>query len=199
MFCMNCGAELTNGAAFCSNCGARTAVHFAPPVYEATPIEPEMSMDWHKLLTNVGIYILAFLNIGAALLNFIGINHVCAYPFFLNINHLGSRTLDIVYALLLIALAGYGIYVRSRLAGFKADAPKLLTFFFIGELIAGGVLIASFCVGLVSNVNSGSSYFDVFFSLGFAFSYVIPYLIWIIAATLLNSSYYKKRKSLFIN
>lgn len=199
MFCMNCGAKLPDGVTFCSKCDSRVAAHFAPPIYEATPIEPEMSMSWNKILTNVGIYIFAVLNIVAALLNLIGVNHIYAYPFYLNINHLGSRALDIIYALLLVALSGYGIYVRSRLAEFKADAPKLLTFFFIGELIAGGVLIASFCLGLLSDLDSGSSYFDAFFSLSFAACYVIPYLIWVIAATLINYGYYKKRKSLFVN
>ena len=40
MFCKNCGAQLSEGAAFCPNCGTAVVKEVAEPVYQQ-PAEPQ--------------------------------------------------------------------------------------------------------------------------------------------------------------
>ena len=139
-------------------------------------------MKWYKFLTCFSLIAGAVLNGLYAILAFSGSQYGGyaeeVYEMFEEL-----QVVDVLYGFALIALAGFGIYVRQRLAGFYENGPKMLNVLYIASLAVSifYLIVVSSIVGDVDFTSAGTS---------MAFSAIM------IAA---NTSYFKKRAHLFVN
>lgn len=172
-YCTKCGTFL-NDQAICPNCGE---------VNETNPME-QFPMKWYKFL----IYFALF---AGAVINFInGVNYATGgiymqegltadqvYGFFGD----ELRIMDIVYGLAQIALAGFGIYTRFRLAEFKKNGPMCVYITYGAG--TGVALLYALCVSSVIGENALN---------------IMGLLINLIVLVC-NIVYFTKRKALFVN
>lgn len=127
MFCPSCGTEISNDSTFCSNCGVAIAND------SATSNSPtntnELGMKWYKFLIYFALFAGAVLNAinGIQLIsgNAYGEKSDFYYAFFK-----GLRVGDAIIGIICIVLAVFAIYVRFRLAQYRADGPKLILLFY---------------------------------------------------------------------
>lgn len=213
-YCSKCGAQLGDEIQFCHNCGSKVeapAETYAPvenvvynaPIYGQqppqnqfyTPAEPivQHPMKWYKFL----IYFSLFFG---ALINFVfGFNYITGGIYFVQSNGEfsadmiygfyggGLKALDVIYGILMIALAVFGIYARSRLAKYKSNGPMCIYVLFWAG--AGLTLLYNIALIAVTGLNS-SEVFNAQVSGSIGVS---------VGMALGNYFYFKKRKDLFVN
>lgn len=136
MFCKNCGAAIEKGQTSCPVCG--TAV---PPESErsvsaqyAYPPATALPMKWYKFLINFMLFFSAALNAISGVQLIIGDQYRDG-----NVDMSGLvysqfgalKTVDVVAGIVLIAFALFTLYVRSRLAGYCKNGPKMLLLLYI--------------------------------------------------------------------
>ncbi len=97
------------------------------------------------------------------------------------------QTLDMVYGVLLIAVAVFGFYTRFRLSGYKQNAGKCVSILYAANLVATLFYAIAFVVIFEAD-------FDAVFT-----SNVVTSLMISLAMISANSTYFKKRESLFTN
>ena len=213
-FCSKCGTQIEDAKQqFCSNCGEKierqesssptvSATGGMPDqtngqvtfeqsynAYPATPII-QHPMKWFKFL----IYFALFFG---ALINFVfGFNYITGGIYFSQTNGqataemvyatfgMGLKVLDIIYGILMIAIAVFSIYTRFRLAKFKSNGP-LCVYILYGS---GACLTLLYNIVLIvvtglNQLTSATSITSLIISAGFI---------------LINYSYFKKRKELFV-
>lgn len=197
--CKNCGAAIEEKNRFCSHCGTRcedgvdTSSDTAPPAvlqenqHEETSTANinEYPMKWHNFQMVIMILggILTIANglsqlMGAGYMRE-GITAAQIYGRFP-----GLKSCDVFYGIVLIALGVYEFVVRNRLNKFQVNGPgSLKTLYFLS--IAGSLIYLLWAssttgVNLLTSDNLGS-------------------LISSVAFLCINSIYYSKRSSLFIN
>ncbi len=152
--------------------------------FAASAPAPMPPMKWHKCLIYFALWLGAVMNAFTALSLFTGSAYGDAattervYRFYD-----GLKTVDIVMALLLIALAAYQIMARFALAGFKAKGPKMLSCCYIAN--AAITAIYALCV---SSVTDGAV----------PFTDSISGIVGSIAMVFINQAYYNKRAHLFV-
>lgn len=157
---------------------------FVPPPVGKT----EFSMGWFKFLIYFALFAGAVVNV------MFSINYLTGSIYLAQSNGeisaavlysiYGSlRAVDVIYGILLLALAGLGVYTRFRLAQYRKDGPKLL-YILYGAGAASSVL---YCIAVlaVSGMNQLSA---VIGSLGTSAVMVI-----------VNIKYFNERKELFVN
>lgn len=200
MRCPNCNALMPRGTKFCTECGTRLPVQddLTPnvpyqsqqPAPEPAPTAPAATLEdftgrmkWHKFLIYFALWLGALQNIGAAAANMTGsaygdsVDYV--YAFFP-----GLKILDVAFGICTLALAVFNIYTRYRLARFRRNGPACLSAAYLAALIVSVLYLAvgtAICKISLLNVQTGVS--------------LAMSLIFLI----LNRSYYRKRKHLFVN
>ena len=153
---------------------------------ESTTTKP-LGMKWYKFL----IYFALF---AGAFVNFIyGINYISGGIYVVETNGLitadsvyklygvGLQVVDILYGLLLLALAVFCLVLRNQLAKYKPDAPHFVRIFY--SILAGAPFLYSIIVALITSQSLGIE----------AMLSLIVGLIF----TLWNVEYFKKRAHLF--
>ena len=157
---------------------------------EEQPLEqnqPELGMKWFKFLIYFMLFFSAFEDLLQSLVLFFNYeNEFLGFEYFF---YGELRWLGILFAVIWLAIAAYGIYIRFRLAKFRKGAPKqyiiyeivnqvvFLVFSLAGEFAMGqsDMMIASMIGGVIGSVLGG-------------FVYIYP-----------NVIYFRKRDHLFVN
>ena len=186
-FCGSCGAPLPDeNLKFCPRCGASTDGE-TPTPQNSIPVIEEVKypMKWFKFLIYFGLFVGAIANAAFGVLYLTGFIydissgeegvHELVYAFFSNL-----KTVDVVFGVLFIALAVFGIYTRFRLAGYKKNGPACLIATYAASAIISFAYMLIVCIilGDFSDSDFGS-------------------IVTSIAMIVLNYIYFKKRKSLF--
>ena len=159
---------------------------------EYTNAQPPVSSDysdklkWHKFLIYFALWAGAVLNVisGIRILtgSIYGVDVDAVYR-----TYGGLKTIDVLYGLLLCALAVYQIYLRFQLAGFKKEAPGKLSMMYIITILLG--LAYMLVVSAVTRI-SISALLD---------SSTVGSYIGSIVFLFINKAYYGKRSHLFVN
>lgn len=102
----------------CSNQEDRTS--------DLTPEAPPMKMGWFKFLIHFALIASAILNVLAGIRLIAGLHYYENRDFFY-FAFPGLQEFDFILGLVIIAFAVFLLYTRSRLAGFWANGPKMLT------------------------------------------------------------------------
>lgn len=191
MFCKFCGAEINNDVKFCPNCGAELqganndtqgADNTGEPV-ELRMEKPALPMKWFH-------FVIYFLLFASAVLNLLSSIPCLAgtlyndFPWDVYGTFPGLRIVDFVYGLILIALAGFYLYTRFQLSGFKKRGPFLFC------LQYGINLACTLVYSLACTIVFKENQFDL--------STILSILL-CIALIAVNFIYFDKRKSLFIH
>lgn len=202
VFCSHCGNPIeSENAQFCPRCGASRTPSPAPanpqefyypgkytdyPGYPAPPA-PQPGMKWFKFLIYFSLFAGAALNFVYGVLyltgeiyNIFGSSSRDVYATFP-----GLQAVDVGAGVLYAALAGFSIYTRFRLSGFRTNGPVCLTI-----LYAGGIIL-SLIYTLAAHAVIGWD--------GEAASDVIVSVMPTFAVLCANLAYFKKRQSLFCN
>lgn len=198
-YCIKCGVEMPMGTNFCTNCGSKVDIE-TPISYQEeiqnpaiTSVKPivQHPMKWFKFL----IYFALFLG---AFINFVyGVNYISGGIYSAQTNGeitsdiiygiygSGLKTLDVIYGIVMLAMAGFGIYTRFRLSKYKVNAPICVYILSaIGTALSLFYNIALFIITGLNEVFSAT---------------VVTSIIGSAIYILLNYKYFSKRKALFIN
>ncbi len=184
IYCKTCGELIDETVQqFCPNCGTPVEKP-AAPVNSANT----MPMKWYKWLIYLILFLSALSNAVSAITVFTGShygsqeNTAMVYAFFKNL-----KTIDMLYAIVLIVLAVIAIMTRMKLAGYKADGPKFLLILYAGSLISSVaylVLVSSVCqLPLEQFIDSST----------------ITSIVTQLAMIFINKTYFDKRSHLFTN
>lgn len=198
MFCPKCGTQNEDTATFCKSCGTKLNAQSAPnqgwgaptptptPGFTTASYSNNMPMKWYKFL----IYFLLWLSGVGNILGSIpyfsgsvydsqGVSSELVYLVFPSL-----KTLNILYAIVLIALGALAIYTRFRLAAYAKNGPQLL------NILYGVSAAASLLYALING-----SVIDDYSAMPVA----IITIIVSVAIIVLNRIYFSKRASLFVN
>ena len=151
---------------------------------------PGLGMKWFKFIIYFQLFAAAVLNLISGLTIFTGSYYggkdeaALVYMVFPNL-----KTLDIFYAICLIALAAADIFVRMRLAGFRTNAPKL----YLGVLAAAVAVSLIYIVAFFMILGDFSGLMD----LTSVISQYVSQLITSVVMIIVNAVYFKNRAPLF--
>lgn len=119
----------------------------------------------------------------------------------------GLKIADILYGICLIALAAGAIYVRMRLAGYRADGPSLFRGFWVAMIVVNVIYVIAF-LGITHEIfeelDLMPSYMSSYFS-SFVTSFLSAFLtaasqtISAVVMLIINNIYLKNRAHLFTN
>lgn len=127
MICSRCGTNNPDGSAFCARCGAPLTQGIPTMQYQPAVQTP---MKWYKFLIYFSLFAGAVLNAISGIIALTGAQYdgmaELVYAVFG-----GLKVVDILMGLACLAVAAFGIYVRFRLAQFRADGPKKLMMLYI--------------------------------------------------------------------
>ncbi len=136
MFCKNCGAAIEEGQTSCPVCGTAVPSESERSVSAqyAYPPATALPMKWYKFLINFMLFFSAVLNAISGVQLIIGDQYRDG-----NVDMSGLvysqfgalKTVDVVAGIVLIAFALFTLYVRSRLAGYCKNGPKMLLLMYI--------------------------------------------------------------------
>ena len=152
-----------------------------------TENKPDKPLNWHKFIIYFSLWAGALRTLlnGSEFLkeDVYGRNTYRIYKAF-PIMH----TMNTFYGWVIIALAGYKIYVRFQLAGFKKNAPQKFIYMYIIEIFIGLSYLA-ICATIANTsiskvINSGEFFGKM----------VVAIII-----ILINKRYYDNRKYMFVN
>ena len=169
------------------------------PVYQQ-PVQPayqqpvqvivqpvvQTPMKWFKFLIYFALFAGAILNAFAGIQMLSGAHYgnngesTYVYAFFD-----GLQTLDMIMGILMIALAGFALYVRFRLAGFYKNGPTMLLINYVANIVVGLIYV----IGITSIVSSEL--------LGDSLTSYYTNVATSVAMTVANYSYFKKRAHMF--
>ena len=190
MVCPYCSREIQDSVAVCNQCGANlndTVQSNSTPYNLIQNVD--LPMKWYKFL----IYFLLLLN---------ALTHLADGIFCLIGNNSGIlsellsetdlftgeyRVIDIVYGIICILMSGAAIYVRSKLANYKEDAPRI---YIIYDIISSGIYFVYSLLSMIILENAETSSV-----IGEVIGTVVGESLFVY----LNIIYFKKRKHLFIN
>lgn len=165
MFCPKCGAQIADDVTFCAYCGnaVQPAANnqpsngYQPPVYNQYPNSYQQPMNyqqppyqqpmkWFKFLIYFGLWAGAVVNAlsGFGLLTGGAYSGAADYVYMV---FSGLQAVDVLFGLVMLALAAFGIFTRFRLAGFHKNGPKMLTYTYVFGMAASLLyLVAVFVV-----------------------------------------------------
>ena len=136
MFCKNCGAAIEKGQTSCPVCGTAVPSESERSVSAqyAYPPATALPMKWYKFLINFALFFSVVLNAnrGVQLINGDQYRDGNVDMSGLVYSQFGAlKTVDVVAGIVLIAFALFTLYVRSRLAGYCKNGPKMLLLLYI--------------------------------------------------------------------
>lgn len=198
MNCPKCGTAIDENVKFCTDCGAElcseTVTENIPTPQASENPKPinkqneELGMKWYKFLIWFELIFSPIINFADGVLCIsgfeyegLGISSTSA------INLPEYRFFDIIYGILLIAMAAFGLYTRFRLSKFKSDAPKIYIAYDIVATVLNGLYTV---IGAILSANEG---------FGSAMSSLAGLVLGEALYVWLNIIYFKKRKHLFVN
>lgn len=195
--CSKCGQVVSVNDNFCPYCGssefnetqsANEGGKLPAQAYNTSYAVPENaiqpSMKWYKFLIYFALFAGAVANvitglthITGSVYNDDGVTADMVYAVFT-----GLKTIDVIFGILLFAVAGFTIYTRFRLAKFKANAPMCLYIIYGANAVISLVYcIAVYAVTKVNTIESGN----------------IGSIAGAAVAIVINYTYFNKRKMLF--
>ena len=136
MFCKNCGAAIEKGQTSCPVCGTAVPSESERSVSAqyAYPPATALPMKWYKFLINFMLFFSAALNAidGVQFINGDQYRDGNVDMSGLVYSQFGAlKTVDVVAGIVMIAFALFTLYVRSRLAGYCKNGPKMLLLLYI--------------------------------------------------------------------
>ena len=136
MFCKNCGAAIEEGQTSCPVCGTAVPSESERSVSAqyAYPPATALPMKWYKFLINFALFFSVVLNAnsGVQLINGDQYRDGNVDMSGLVYSQFGAlKTVDVVAGIVMIAFALFTLYVRSRLAGYCKNGPKMLLLLYI--------------------------------------------------------------------
>lgn len=209
MRCPVCGQRLAEGAARCPACETiiadwmamhpdvrlepETPVHMeaeaapepeAAPVREDAPVKPDKPMKWYWFLVHISLVFSSFMDFWGGYQIFTGTTYGGReaadkiYELYADL-----RTVDMMYAGLLILLGILALYVRTQLYNYRRGAPrKLLVLYALNCVVS-----VYYSVGVT--MAAGISIWDT------DIQYAVPTAVLMI---IINKIYFDKRKHLFV-
>jgi hypothetical protein len=184
-YCAHCGKEHCDEAVICTGCG----VSFEPA--------KKRPMKWYKFLIYFSIILGAVLNALLGVLYLTGwtyplTNNISA-DFIYSLYGKGYRIMDMVYGVVLIAIAILGFVTRHRLAKFKKNGPATLYALYISSTLVS-LIYTVLSSAFAAAVSDGTV-----FMIGYAIGQVIGQIAGTALVVFLNYIYFKKRRDLFCN
>ena len=184
MVCPKCTAKIPDGEHICKNCQTDVYTHHIKVSKESNVPLP---MAWFKFVIYFLLFAGATMNLSSAGMYISGSAYYYMgedYSQVVYDMYEGLQTIDVVVAILLIALAAFQIFVRFRLALFKADGPLMITFVYVFSIIINVFYILGFSliVGGIADISEN------LISLGIN-----------IAMCIVNYIYFNNRKEMFKN
>lgn len=155
-------------------------------------------MAWYKFLIYFSLFAGAVLNAISGIMSLTGANYhedghdlsEIYYNFFP-----GLQTVDIIFGLVCIALAAFGIYVRFRLSGYCANGPKMLNTLYTAAAAMNLLYaVALYIVISGSEIGERVDFDEIVNVSGIIVSVAIS-----IAMIAINKKYFDNRKELFVN
>ncbi len=143
-------------------------------------------MNWYKFIIYFALFAGAVLNAINGFASLTGAQYGeykdAVYNYFESL-----KIIDVIFGIACLGLAAFGIYVRTRLAGFCKDAPQLLIKLYTFAIAASVLyLIAISAIASDNGVN---------IDLSSSFASVAISVIMLFA----NLTYFNKRAHLFVN
>ena len=208
--CVNCGVQLEDKDKFCPRCGTRCdssqeakdpyhqsyddyTADTAPAVSgtntgsSSKPVSPadQYPMKWHKFLMVIMIIgaVISFIS-GAGLFSGASYESQGVDADLIYRMYSGMKSCDMVYSVVLMAIGVFKIIVRNRLSRFRANGPESLKILYFISIGASLIYISWASSATRVNMLTSSNITSVFSSVLFL---------------IINTSYYKKRSSLFVN
>ena len=156
---------------------------YEPP--QSAPSPENYQLKWHKFLIYFSLWAGAIINASQAITliggTAYGANTETLYRMY------GSlKGIDLFWGIALLGLAGYMIYVRFQLAGFRIGAPKKLSILYIANLVCSLAYMLAVCA--VTQLSLRDILSDIAVSL---FGSIVMLFV--------NQNYYSKRLELFVN
>ena len=210
MFCPNCGNQIPDSSKFCPSCGAAASAPAQPnptasgsdvppfpgtaPTQAAYPVPAEAvaapGMKWFKFIIWVQLFLSALSLLGLGGMLFTGAQYATEYGNARDLVYAFFRelqTVDLIFAVVYVALAACCIVVRMNLAKFKKGAPTqylaLLGAVVVVTVLYVAALMAITHVGIEGAMDASSA------------TQIVASIVMIV----LNKIYFDKRAYLFTN
>ena len=152
----------------------------------ANPLDDARGMKWFKFIIYFQLFASAVLNTISAITFLTGAHYQGMADQVYSYFH-GLKGLDVFYGILLLALAGFAIFVRQRLAKFRRNGPLLYYVLMIVSIVVSFIYLIA-----------GSSILHV--SLGEVMdASSLASIVTSIVMLVVNIIYFKKRADLFVN
>ena len=188
MTCTKCGTQLPVGTSVCPVCGCSLA-----PAH-VTDWKPTRSMKWHNYLCYFGLWAGALFNIVSAFIFFTGAQYTIDgrnYSEFVYAVFPKMKIADMLYGILVLALAVFNVLTALKLMKFKVGAPRMLTAVYIFSL-ASAIFYILIAIDATSDAHNSISLGDL---VGSSISNTITSVIMIFV----NKAYYAKREYMFVD
>ncbi|MBQ6895235.1 MAG: hypothetical protein IJN40_07065 [Clostridia bacterium] len=194
MLCYKCNRAIPDNALVCPNCGAEMSV-YARRSFEsgadANPFTSLTPMVWYKVLIYFSLYASAITGVINGISYLTGYIYaiqsagkIDAYMIYMEYGK-GLMITDIVYGIISVVYSLFALVVRSKLAGFKKNAPLYLYIWYgIGAVISFGYAVS---IGVFGNVPNSYGLMQ------------FPQLIGEAVFIWINYIYFSKRKHFFVN
>lgn len=211
MFCPNCGNQIPDESKFCPSCGtaigapaqgepARPSSGMPPvPGVEPgpSPVHPvpvgaaeAPGMKWFKFIIWVQLFLSALLLAALSLALFTGSHYMTEYGSARDLVYLffqGLQIVDIIFAVVFLALAVWCVVVRMGLAKFKKGAPTQYL------VLLGVNIVAQTLYAVALAVITGVEIFDAMGPSSLAQIVVSIVMVFV------NKIYFDKRAYMFTN
>lgn len=200
MFCRFCGSEIPEGGKFCGVCGKAVeepekveSVAVTPQAekVKTVPPMPELPMKWFKFIIYAQLFLSALSLVFSGFMKITGLEYGADAEYFYYFCP-PIKVIDIVYGLLLLAVAALAIVIRQKLAHYKAGAPNIYIAY---PAILAAVNFAYIIAQIVALAGVSSIEMDIAVIIGQIWGSILQCGILIPV----NYVYFKKRRHLFVN
>ncbi len=190
MICPYCSGEIQGCVTVCNHCGATLNDTVESNSAPNNSIQDAgLSMKWYKFLICFWLFLNALTRLANGIFCLIG-NNSGVLSELLSEDGLFTgkyRAIDIVYGIICIIMSFTAIYVRSKLANFKYDAPRI---YIIYDIISSGIYFLYTLLIMIILEKAG---------IASVIGEVIGTVVGESLFVYLNIIYFKKRKHLFVN
>lgn len=150
---------------------------------------PKLEMKWYKFLIYFSLFSGALFNLIDGIVYTAGLGDnlpavIAEEYYFLPDNF---KAIEVIFGLLTLAMAAWGIYTRFQLSNFKKNAPNC---YYIFDITSTVISTAYSILGMVLTTDDG-----MFAIIGAIIIRVVSEVVFILC----NVTYFRKRKHLFVN